>query len=163
MSVDYKRVVEAAVTAAFDGDHGGTITEPRKHGSGVKTVAAGAALVAVARVAVKKAPDMVHLPKIGDLTDRVRDRLTESGWLGDDEDDDDFDVEDEADLEDEDDEEDDADEEDEDAEEDGGDLEDEADVDEDDDEADVEDEADDDDQDEADEDIDDEADDDLED
>src|SRR3954447_13867442 len=131
MGVDYKRVVEAAVTAAFNENHGGPTIEPRKHGSGVKTVAAGAALVAVARVAVKKATDMVHLPKIGDLTDRVRDCLTESGWLGDDEDDDDFDVEDEADLEDEDEE----DEEDEDAEEDGGDLEDEADVDEDDDEA----------------------------
>src|SRR3954454_24915501 len=128
MGVDSRRVVEAAVTAAFNEDHGGSITEPRKHGSGIKTVAAGAALVAVARVAVKKAPDMVHLPKIGDLTDRVRDRLTESGWLGDDEDDDDFDVEDEADLEDED-------EEDEDEEEDSGDLEDEADVEEDDDEA----------------------------
>src|SRR3954468_4333923 len=98
MGVDYKRVVEAAVTAAFNENHAGPTIEPRKHGSGVKTVAAGAALVAVARVAVKKAPDMVHLPKIGDLTDRVRDRLTESGWLGDD-DDDDFDVEDEADLE----------------------------------------------------------------
>src|SRR3954468_23190693 len=104
MGVDYKRVVEAAVTAAFNENHGGPTIEPRKHGSGVKTVAAGAALVAVARVAVKKAPDMVHLPKIGDLTDRVRDRLTESGWLGDDQDDDDddFDVEDEADLDDED-------------------------------------------------------------
>src|SRR3954470_2749417 len=103
MGVDYKRVVEAAVTAAFNENHGGPTIEPRKHGSGVKTVAAGAALVAVARVAVKKAPAMVHLPKIGDLTDRVRDRLTESGWLGDDEDDDDdFDVEDEADLDDED-------------------------------------------------------------
>src|SRR4051794_24645115 len=153
MGVDYKRVVEAAVTAAFNENHGGPTIEPRKHGSGVKTVAAGAALVAVARVAVKKAPDMVHLPKIGDLTDRVRDRLTESGWLGDDEDDDDFDVEDEADLEDEDEE----DEDEEDEEEDGGDLEDEADVEEDDDEADVDDEADDDVQDEADDDIDDEA------
>src|SRR3954462_1337889 len=129
MSVDYKRVVEAAVTAAFNEDHGGSITEPRKHGSGIKTVAAGAALVAVARVAVKKAPDMVHLPKIGDLTDRGRDRLTESGGSGDNEDDA-FYVEDEADLEDED--------EDEEADED--DLEDEPDEDED--EADVEDEAD---------------------
>src|SRR3954452_20783809 len=106
MSVDYKRVVEAAVNAAFNENHADA-EQSKKHGSGgVKAVAAGAALVAVARVAAKKVPGRMAsmaLPNIGDLTDRVRDRLTESGWLGDDEDEgyedgDDYDVEGEADY-----------------------------------------------------------------
>ena len=99
MAMDYKRVVDAAVNAALNENRAEPETEHRKHGSAVRTVVAGAALAAVARVAVKKAPSLVpslvHMPRLGDLSDRVRDRLDEAGWLGDDEDDD-YDVEDEA-------------------------------------------------------------------
>jgi hypothetical protein len=93
--LDYKRVVGAAVNAALDENRAEPEAEHRKHGSAVRTVVAGAALAAVARVAVKKAPSLVHMPRLGELSDRVRDRLEDSGWLGDDEDDD-SDVEAEA-------------------------------------------------------------------
>jgi hypothetical protein len=95
--VDYRRVVEVAVNAAFNEDSPQAPAAPhrRKHRTGVRGLAAGVALVAVGRVAVKKAPALVlslpSLADVGDMTDRVRDRLVDAGWLDDDEDDEDLD------------------------------------------------------------------------
>jgi hypothetical protein len=105
VAIDYKRVVEAAVNAAFNENHAdSTERAERKGGSGMKTVVAGAALVATARFAAKR----VHLPNLGELSDRAgdfadraRDRL---GLLDDDDYEDDYEdeeyeePEDEADL-----------------------------------------------------------------
>jgi hypothetical protein len=103
VAIDYKRVVEAAVNAAFNENHAdSTERAERKGGSGMKTVVAGAALVATARFAAKR----VHRPNLGELSDRAgdfadraRDRL---GLLDDDYEDEEYEEyeepEDEADL-----------------------------------------------------------------
>ena len=110
MAVDYRRVVEVAVNAAFNEDDPHTpVPHRRKHMTGLRGLAAGAALVAVGRVAVKKAPGLMpslpSLADMGDLTDRVRDRLIDAGLLDDDEEGEEFDdvdePEDEAELDDE--------------------------------------------------------------
>jgi hypothetical protein len=92
MAVDFRRVVEVAVNAAFNEEapHESP-AKRRNHGGRMRTVVAGAALVAAGRLALKKAPSL--MPSLGDFTHRVRDGI-ESAWLGDD-DRDDFDEEDE--------------------------------------------------------------------
>ena len=75
--IDMSRIATAAVEAAFEDEH-----QPRRHFSGAKAVATGVALAAVARVAVKKAPGLLPTPpSLSNLTDNVRDRLAEHGWL----------------------------------------------------------------------------------
>jgi hypothetical protein len=98
MAVDFRRVVEVAVNAAFNEEAPQeSPAKRRNHGGRMRTVVAGAALVAAGRLALKKAPSL--MPSLGDFTHRVADGI-ESAWLGDD-DRDDFDEEDEADLDDE--------------------------------------------------------------
>src|SRR5215217_5327876 len=117
--LDFGRILASAVEAAMgeDGQH----DEPqrRERGGGSHTmrrVATGIAVAAVARVAVSKgpklmtkaAPKLLNLPNFSDvsdrvsgMTDRVRDNLTDRGWLGDEEDgyeDDDELVDEEEDL-----------------------------------------------------------------
>jgi hypothetical protein len=105
VGLEYKRVVEAAVNAAFNENHAEAPDRPEHKGaSGMRTVVAGAALVATARFAARR----IHLPDLGELSDRAgdfadraRDRL---GLLDDDEGRDDYEDEeydepdDEADL-----------------------------------------------------------------
>jgi hypothetical protein len=99
MAVDFRRVVEVAVNAAFNEEAPHELPAKRRnHGGRMRTVVAGAALVAAGRLALKKAPSL--MPSLGDFTHRVADGI-ESAWLGDDDDRDDFDEEDEADLDDE--------------------------------------------------------------
>jgi hypothetical protein len=75
--LDINRVAAAAVDAAFENER-----QPRRRFTGVKAVAAGAALATVARVAVKKAPGLLPTPpSLSDLTGNVRDRLAEYGWI----------------------------------------------------------------------------------
>src|SRR5215212_6601475 len=91
MAVDLKRVAEVAVNAAFNEDGQPPPPDHRGgHRSAARSLAAGVALAAVARVAVKKAPslvqkapDILHLPDIGELTDQLRDRVDQ--WFGEDE------------------------------------------------------------------------------
>jgi hypothetical protein len=84
MGVDLSRVANKALEAALeDADN-----HRAKH-SGLKTLAAGAALAVAARAAISKAPGLVHMPDLAALRDdpeRVRDRLADAGWLDDDED-----------------------------------------------------------------------------
>jgi hypothetical protein len=90
VSVDFKRLAAAAVDAAFTED--GPATPPQretpKHSSHIKGIgglAAGAALVAAARIAAKKAPTLPvvalkhKLPDLSELSDRARDWLED--WL----------------------------------------------------------------------------------
>jgi hypothetical protein len=91
VAVDINRVVASAIEAAFEGeDH----HEPQQsRHRGVKALAAGAALVATARVVSTHGPKLsklgaltalgkaTQLPDmIRDVPDRVRDRLADSGW-----------------------------------------------------------------------------------
>jgi hypothetical protein len=81
--IDINRVAAAAMEAAFEDEQ----HQPRRRMSGVTAVAAGAALVAVGRVAAKKVPKVVpsallpSVPSLSDLTGGVRDRLAEYGWI----------------------------------------------------------------------------------
>src|SRR5215218_8449203 len=80
MGVDLGRVANKALEAALEDG------EQRHHRSGLRMVAAGAALAVVARAAVSKAPGLVRIPGLSDLRDipdRVRDRLSDVGWLDD--------------------------------------------------------------------------------
>src|SRR4051812_15551338 len=89
MGLDLSRMAAAALESALDDG------EPKhKPSNGLRTLAAGAALAAAARVAVTKGPSLSGglsglrtMAKLRDVPDRVRDRLTEAGWLGDDEED----------------------------------------------------------------------------
>jgi hypothetical protein len=80
MRVDLNRMAATAIDAALDDG------KPRRRRfSGMRAVVAGAALVGVARVAIKRAPSLPHLPglpDLADLRDRVEDRLADAGWLG---------------------------------------------------------------------------------
>jgi hypothetical protein len=97
MAFDMNRMVASAIEAAFeDGDD-----EPRRsRHNGVKAVAAGAALVAAARIAVTQAPKLGRVSKlttlgkvtrvpdmVRDMPGRFRERLADRGWI---EDEDDF-------------------------------------------------------------------------
>ena len=76
MAIDISRVAAAAIdTALNDG------TPPRRRRSGLRAVAAGAALATVARVAVTKAPELRRVLDVSRVTERVRDELAERGWL----------------------------------------------------------------------------------
>jgi len=80
MAIDLGRIANKALEAAIEDD------QPRKHGSTVRALAAGAAVAIAARAAASKAPGLVHLPGLGglrDIPDRVRDRLADVGWLDD--------------------------------------------------------------------------------
>ncbi|HEX6458058.1 MAG TPA: hypothetical protein VF032_04000 [Thermoleophilaceae bacterium] len=85
--IDMSRVASAALESALNGEQ----PQRRKRMSGVTAVAAGAALATAARVAVAKAPALTKaaaltkVPRLGDLTDSVRDRLAEHGWIEDEE------------------------------------------------------------------------------
>jgi hypothetical protein len=90
MGVDLSRVASKALEAALeDVDH-----EPQRKGGGaLKAVAAGAALAVAAKAASSKTPWIVkklvptpNLDGLRDIPDRVRDRLADAGWLGDDQD-----------------------------------------------------------------------------
>ncbi|HKN93449.1 MAG TPA: hypothetical protein VJU60_03880 [Thermoleophilaceae bacterium] len=81
--IDMGRVASTAIETALNGEQ-----QPRRHRmTGLKAVAAGAALATAARVAVSKAPSLTKaaaltkMPRLGDLTDNVRDRLSEYGWI----------------------------------------------------------------------------------
>ena len=77
MPVDLGRVASKALEAAVEDG------KPRRRGSTVRAMAAGAALAVAARATVSKMPGLVHLPGISalrDLPDRVRDRLADAGW-----------------------------------------------------------------------------------
>src|SRR4051812_49673945 len=73
------RMAAAAVEAAFED---GEQPQRRRH-SGLRALAAGAALAAAARLVVAKAPDIPRLSELSQVPDAVRDRLAEHGWLGD--------------------------------------------------------------------------------
>jgi hypothetical protein len=90
MGVDLSRVASKALEAALeDVDH-----EPKRKGGGaLKAVAAGAALAVAAKAASSKTPWIVkklvptpNLDGLRDIPDRVRDRLADAGWLGDEQD-----------------------------------------------------------------------------
>jgi Gas vesicle synthesis protein GvpO len=89
---DLNRAVVAAIEAAFEEDQ-----QPRRRRlKGFRAVAIGAALAAGARVAASKAPVLPRLAA-SRVPDLVRDRLTERGWLGGEEpEDEEFDEEPEA-------------------------------------------------------------------
>lgn len=73
------RVAHAALEAALNDEQP---ARRRSRFSGMTAVAAGAALVTATRVVAKKAPALLpHAPRLSDLTDNVRDRLAEHGWL----------------------------------------------------------------------------------
>jgi hypothetical protein len=74
------RIASTAIDTALNGDQ----PRPRRF-SGVKAVAAGAALAAAARVAVSKAPSIPGMSRISNLTDGVWDKLAEHGWIEDEE------------------------------------------------------------------------------
>lgn len=84
--IDLSRVAESALDAAVNGGE-----QPRRNRfSGVRAVAAGAALAAAAQIVARKAPTpripgLAQLPDLSDLGDRLRDGLAERGWLEDDE------------------------------------------------------------------------------
>src|SRR3954465_7820711 len=102
--LDFGRILASAVEAAMGEESQHDEPQRRDHGGGSHTmrrVATGIAVAAVARVAVSKgpklvtkaAPKLMNLPNLSDvsdrfsgMTDRVRDNLTERGWLGDEED-----------------------------------------------------------------------------
>lgn len=69
MAIDMNRMAAAALEAAMNGE------QPRRRFSGLKAVAVGAALATVARAAAKRAPDIGHMPRLGELGDNVRERL----------------------------------------------------------------------------------------
>ncbi|HEY1596045.1 MAG TPA: hypothetical protein VGF74_11660 [Thermoleophilaceae bacterium] len=75
--IDLGRVATTALETALNGE------QPAQHRrfTGVKALAAGAALAAAARVAVRKAPSLPGLPDVSGLTDRIRERLAEEGWI----------------------------------------------------------------------------------
>ena len=79
--LDINRLAQAAIEAAFEDE------QPRRRRfSGMHAVAAGAALATAARFAAKKAPAFLPSPpKVSDLAGSVRDRLADSGWIGDEE------------------------------------------------------------------------------
>src|SRR4051794_5984766 len=78
MGVDLSRLASKALEAALEDD-----TPRKKGGSTVKAMAAGAALAAAARVAVKQRglpfvpslPSMPSMDGLRDMSDRVRDRM----------------------------------------------------------------------------------------
>jgi hypothetical protein len=79
MRVDLSRMTAAALEAALNDG------EPRRpRFSGMRAVAAGAALAVAARVAVKRAPSLPGLSELGGIPDRVRDSLADRGLLPDD-------------------------------------------------------------------------------
>jgi hypothetical protein len=92
VAVDINRVVASAIETAFEGEEH---HEPRRsRHRGVKALAAGAALVATARVVGTYAPKLSKLGALSalgkatqlpdmvrDIPDRLRDRLADSGWL----------------------------------------------------------------------------------
>jgi hypothetical protein len=92
VAVDINRVVASAIETAFEGEEH---HEPRRsRHRGVKALAAGAALVATARVVGTHAPKLSKLGALSalgkatqlpdmvrDIPDRLRDRLADSGWL----------------------------------------------------------------------------------
>jgi hypothetical protein len=83
VGIDINRIAVRAIEAAFEDEQ----PRPKRRHSGLKAVAAGAALVAAARVAVTKAPDMPGLSKLSGaalsrVPDMVRDRLDEYGMTG---------------------------------------------------------------------------------
>src|SRR2546421_7139 len=72
------KVAAAAIEAAVNGE------EPRRRRlSGLRAVAAGAALATGARLVVAKAPNLPKVPDFRGVTDGVRDRLAERGWIED--------------------------------------------------------------------------------
>jgi hypothetical protein len=86
VGVDVNRIAAKAIEAAFENEQ----PRPKRRHSGLKAVAAGAALAAAARVAVTKGPDMPGLSKLSGsafsrVPDMVRGRLNEYGLLGEDE------------------------------------------------------------------------------
>lgn len=82
--IDMSRLAQAALEAALTDEQ--QQPQHRSRLSGVRALAAGAALVAVTRVAVKKAPGLLpSTPRLSDLTDSVRDRLADHGWIEDEE------------------------------------------------------------------------------
>lgn len=114
MHVDMRRLTAAALEAAIDGGSHDDDHQPaarthngHKH-TGLKAMAAGAALATVARVAIAKRPSLPRFDELLDLKDDLLDRLAEQGWIDDPRDageDDDFDepeaeYEDEAEAED---------------------------------------------------------------
>jgi hypothetical protein len=88
MGVDLSKIAASAIEAALDD---GEDTRPeRKRGSTVKAVAAGAALAVAAKAATSKRTKLMSklvptpsLDGLRDIPGRVRDRLADSGWLGD--------------------------------------------------------------------------------
>jgi hypothetical protein len=82
LRVDLSRMTAAAIEAALDdGSH-----KRRPRLSGMRAVAAGAALAVAARAAVKHGPTLPRMPDISSLPELVRERLADHGWLPDDED-----------------------------------------------------------------------------
>jgi outer membrane biosynthesis protein TonB len=92
VGVDLSRIASAAVEAALEDDR------PRRRFRGVRAVAAGAALATAARVAVAKGPGVPRLLNgVTRLPDEARRRLTDMGWL----DEEDEDLEEDEELDDE--------------------------------------------------------------
>jgi hypothetical protein len=108
IDLDFGRILASAVEAAIGDDSqqdesAGRDQRGGRHGHALRNVAAGLAVAAAARIAYSKTPTVVKkaaprvlgLPKLSDvtdkfadMTDRVRDGLSDRGWLGDNEDED---------------------------------------------------------------------------
>jgi hypothetical protein len=72
--IDMSRMAATAIDAALDDG------KPRRRRfSGLRAMVTGAALVGLARVAVKQAPSLPRVPDLAEVGDRLRDRLLD-GW-----------------------------------------------------------------------------------
>ena len=92
MGIDLGKVAAKAIETALDDGQ-----SQRRSGHTMRAVAAGAALAVGARAAMSRGPGLLkHLPDLSelrDIPDRVRDRMEDAGWLDDEPEIDDEDVE----------------------------------------------------------------------
>jgi len=92
MGIDLGKVAAKAIETALDDGQ-----SQRHSGHTMRAVAAGAALAVGARAAMSRGPGLLkHLPDLSelrDIPDRVRDRMEDAGWLDDEPEIDDEDVE----------------------------------------------------------------------
>jgi hypothetical protein len=92
MGIDLGKMAAKAIETALDDGQ-----SQRRSGHTMRALAAGAALAVGARAAMSRGPGLLkHLPDLSelrDIPDRVRDRMEDAGWLDDEPEIDDEDVE----------------------------------------------------------------------
>jgi hypothetical protein len=74
--IDVSRIAATAIETALNGEQ-----PQRRRLCGVRAVAAGAVLATGARLVISRAPSLPRVPDLSELTDSVRDRLAEHGWI----------------------------------------------------------------------------------